>query len=211
MKKWLALFLIFAVGLLMTGCGQSEGGQWVLVDNEFHEEEWQAELAKSNKRDGFHQREAQVSEGEFTWIYSYTGKDVKTMRDAHRFGDSITTQGSWTEPSETVSGPEFEVSMRLKIETIDRNSEDPMQPGCFIEAEVPIPDDEGDGVIHSYLSTDNGKSSFSSDSENGYAPIDVIVYGDMEKGETVGERRAVEVRVGIGYPPLMSYIYEWQE
>lgn len=210
MKKCLTIVLILALGLVTAGCGKSEG-RWVLIDSEFHEEEWYAELAESNKRNGFYQSEAQVSEGEFTWVYSYTGKDVKTMRDAHRFGDSITTQGSWTEPVKTVSGPEYEVSMRLKIETIDRNSEDPMQAGCFIEAEVPIPDDEGDGVIHSSLFADDGESSFRSDLDNGYVPIDVIVYGDMGKGETVGERRPLEVRVGLGYPPLMSYIYEWQE
>lgn len=209
MKKWLAVFLIFAIDLFATGCGPG-GGHWVLVDTEFHEEEWQAELAMANQRDGFYRREAQVSEGSVVWADSYIGEDGSDKIPYTIPGNTTTVQGSWTKPSDTVQGPKFEVSMRIRMEVVDQHPEHPLPTGCALHAEVPIPDEEGDGIIHSYLSDDDGESSFFPSTENGFAPIDVTVYGDMEKGQTAGERRALQVRVGPGHP-LMSYIYEWRE
>jgi len=207
MKKWLAVFLMLAVGLLMAGCGKG-GGHWVLVDTEFHEEEWQAALAAENQRDGFYQSEAQVSAGSFIWTRTYIDEDKSDKQPFAFPGNSATVQGSWTKPSDTVQGPEFEVSMRIKIEVVDQDPAHPVQHGCYIDAQVPIPDD--DGVIYGYLCDDDGESTFYPSPENGFAPVAVIVYGDMEKGQTAGEHRALEVRVGPGHP-LMSYIYEWRE
>lgn len=210
MKKYLILLLILALGLLTVGCGKS-GGRWVLVDTEFNEEEWYANLAEKNKRNGFYRADAEVSAGSFTWVYSYIGKKAANGKLPYAFpGNSTTTQGSWSSPSEVVHGPKFEVSMRLQIEAVDRHAEYPLEPGCFIDAEVPIPEADG-GVLHASLHAADGQSRFYSDSENAFAPVDVIVTGEMEKGKTAGERRIVEVRVGLGYPPLMSYIYEWQK
>lgn len=208
MKKILVIILIITLSLFMASCGKS-GGQWVLVDTEFNEEEWQAELEESNDRDGFYQSDAEVSEGSFTWIYSYIGKDGSD-KQAHAFpGNSVTTEGSWTEPNKNVVGPDFQVSMRINIEVVDRHPDHPLQAGTYLAAEVPIPMDDG-GVLHGYLSDDNGESSFYPSLENDLAPIDAIIYGTMEKGETEGEKRALEVRLGGG-SPLMSYIYQWQE
>lgn len=210
MKKWLTVVLILALSLLTAGCGKG-GGRWVLVDTKFNEKEWYAELAEYNKSMGdAYPCEAQVSEGSFIWVRSYIGKDVSDKRSYAFPGNSFTTQGGWASPSEIVRGPKFEVSMRLKIKAVDWHPEHPMQPGCCIRAEVPIPQADGK-IYHSRLHAYDGVHRLYSDAENDYEPVDFIVTGKMGKGETTGERRALEVWVGQNYPPLMSYIYEWQK
>lgn len=235
MKKCLAIFLILTLAsLLMLACKTGESqrvlvdneGQWVLVDSEFHEEEWYAELA--SKQIVEYPIEAQVSKGSFTWTNSYIGVDWSdensSLFNPRLFpGNSISTQGSWAEPSKIVSGPDYRLSMGLNIKVGNRHSEYPLEPNSYIYALIRIPKEGGDGSIEDDLkedggilnnirvADDDGETKFSPSSENGYAPIDEIVYGDMGKGERVGELRVLEVRVGLGHPPLMSYFYEWQE
>lgn len=212
MKKWLAVFLILAISLFTVGCGTGEG-HWVLVDTEFHEEEWQAELTALNQRQSSYRYDAQVSAGSIVWVNNYTGEEDARDRLFYAIpGNTTTVQCSWTKPPDTVQGSVFEVSMGIKIEVVDQDPAHPMPSGFSFDARALIPDEEGDGVIHSYLSADDGESSFFPSPENGYAPIDVTAYVDMGKGQISGERRALDVIVGgIGHFPLMSYIYEWNE
>lgn len=208
MKKCLAVFLILAVGLL-GGCGKTSGYVWELVETEINEQEWQAQLAQQNERDGYYKREAEVSEGSIVWNDTYIGETSGNFPYTIQ-GNSTTVEATWSEPPQTVSGPEFEVSLRITMEVVDRHPQHPLPTGCTISAEIPISDEQDGTLIHSYFSDDEGESSFQPSPENEFAPVDVIAYGFMEDGQTVGERRVIEIRAGPG-KPLMSYIYEWKE
>lgn len=209
MKKCLAIFLILTMILLTAGCGKSSGYVWELVETEINEQEWQAQLAQQNERNGYYQGEAEVSENSIVWVYTYIGETSDKFPYTIQ-GNSTTVKAAWTEPPQAVSGPEFEASLRITMEVVDRHPQHPLQTGFTISAEIPIPDEQDGTIIHSYFTDDEGESSFQPSPENDFAPVDVMVYGDMEEGRTAGERRALEIRVGPG-KPLMSYIYEWKE
>lgn len=210
MKKCLIIVLILALGLVTAGCGKSEG-RWVLIDSEFHEEEWYAGLARYNQITvSEYPNEAQVSEGSFTWIDIYNGPDYSDKIYYAFPGNSFTTQGSWTKPPETINGPGYVVSMDLKIEAVDWHPEYPVASTGYIHAHMFMPREDRED-ISMQISDDYSKNYFDISSENDYASNGATISGGMGEGKIAGERRIIQVWVGIATQPLMSYIYEWQE
>jgi hypothetical protein len=215
MKKWLAVFLILSLGVTaLSGCGKDAEYAWVLVETQTNEEEWRAHLAELNASSSITGRppdrhaEVEVSEGSVFFVITYTesiGEDVE-INSEYFSGNSIQGKIAWSVPPHTVPATKDGFTLKLLAETLDRHPIYPMNH-TFGVVVWTLLSEQGEDHYHVFEDS-SGNSSFGSNEDNDFAPIDTTVYGTLGKGQEEGARKVVTVDVGF---VRTSYIYEWQE